>query len=462
MLLGYNLLQSLLISFLAITAFDFSLLLLQIGKGDQSTRWYLTQSVTNAVVVYFVLPDCIALLRDPASCLDAPSNSDIPLVITVSLHLYHCVSNYKSLTTLDWLHHLLGNMLVCGLAFPFHYGPLLSWGCLFVCGLPGGIDYFLLFLVKVKYINKMTEKKWNRILNMWVRCPGIVTFLPFAFTAMMEGRTSVPYPILAAQGILNFINGVYFADRVTANAAVAIFKENEMKRGGTLNTSNINTKQIIFIRHGQSIANKTEKDDESVLDAILTELGQKQADSWCNNSIINQKYLKKVDLCICSPLRRAMETASLVFRNNANVPIEVNRYAREKWWHLWQCRGIEPHSKLIEYSKTLCRKINNINDLSMFDEYWNPLKENELIRNKKSINTDLSKDGLENKLRSFLIQHKSKNIAISCHWGVIKTLLKIEPTNCEMVVTNLNIDTGTFEIVERLYVPKELLSGGKN
>tara|TARA_B100000780_G_C21010843_1_gene404787 strand:- start:147 stop:836 length:690 start_codon:yes stop_codon:yes gene_type:complete len=224
MLLGKDLVIALVSSFIAIGCFD---VVCRLTIPDKNTRWYLTHAITNFVVVIFVIPDCIALLRDPAACLEAPSNSDIPLAITVALHIFHCVSQIKTLSVVDWMHHLFGNILVCALAFPFHYGPLLSWGTFFVCGAPGGLDYLLLFLVKTKYMNKIQEKEWNRVLNMWIRLPGILFFVPLAYSAYVEGRTSVPLPVLSMQGALNFTNAIYFADRVVANTAVAVYKEEE-------------------------------------------------------------------------------------------------------------------------------------------------------------------------------------------------------------------------------------------
>ena len=111
-------------------------------------------------------------------------------------------------------------MLVCALAFPFEYGLLLSWGCLFVCGLTGGIDYLLLFLYKLGKLEKSTEKRLNRALNMWVRLPGILSFPPLAYVCWAEGRTSVPGPVFSLQSVLNAINAIYFAQRVTENCAV--------------------------------------------------------------------------------------------------------------------------------------------------------------------------------------------------------------------------------------------------
>ena len=104
--------------------------------------------------------------------------SDVPLATTIGLHLFHCVSQYKSLTTVDWAHHLVSNMLVSFLCFPYDYGPLMQWGLLFICGLPGGIDYYLLTLVKLGTIAPSTEKRINRLLNTWIRAPGIVSCEP--------------------------------------------------------------------------------------------------------------------------------------------------------------------------------------------------------------------------------------------------------------------------------------------
>ena len=194
---------------------------LRLCLRDGQARWYLIHALVNAVVVVLVVPDCVTLLTEPLRALEAPY-TDAPLAITVGLHLFHCVLQFRTLAVIDWLHHLVSNMLVCGLIFPFRYGPLVSWGCLFVCGLPGGIDYFLLFLVKIEKLTKLDEKRANRVLNMWVRLPGIVSFIPFAWVAHLSGRSHVPGTVLALQAALNAVNGIYFADRVVANCALSV------------------------------------------------------------------------------------------------------------------------------------------------------------------------------------------------------------------------------------------------
>jgi hypothetical protein len=215
MLLGWSLVSWIGGSF-ALTAIGD--LLLSAVVQSQEARYYALHALVNLVVVILIMPDIMRFLGDPLSGLEG-AYTDGPLAATVGLHLFHCVSQAKKLTAVDWAHHLISNMLVSFLCFPFHYGPLMNWACLFVCGLPGGIDYLLLFLVKQQRLEKGQEKSINRLLNMWIRLPGIVSFVPFAYVCHMAGRTSVSGYLLVLQSLLNMFNGVYFADRVVANHA---------------------------------------------------------------------------------------------------------------------------------------------------------------------------------------------------------------------------------------------------
>eukprot|EP00945_MAST-04E_sp_MAST-4E-sp1_P009042 g9042.t1 len=189
---------------------------------NKSTRWFLLHFLVNMCVSYLVIPDMVVMLQDPTNNGLHPDilYNDSPLAITVGLHVYHCFTSYKTMTIVDWMHHLVSNMLVCVLCFSYHYGPLVSWGCFFVCGFPGGIDYGLLFLKSTGWIHPMTEKRWNRGLNMWVRSPGIMMFIAFAYCSVMAGKYTVPLPVLLAQFVLNAVNAIYFADLVVANAAI--------------------------------------------------------------------------------------------------------------------------------------------------------------------------------------------------------------------------------------------------
>lgn len=112
-------------------------------------------------------------------------------------------------------------------------GPLLNYAMLFATGLPGGIDYFLLFCVKRGHMDSLTEKRINRGLNMVVRSPGLTAWLAFSHTLYVggfwardwrsdgawNGENEMPLPGLAIQWVLIAGNGIFFADRVVSNCA---------------------------------------------------------------------------------------------------------------------------------------------------------------------------------------------------------------------------------------------------
>jgi hypothetical protein len=186
---------------------------------DKNARWYLLHALTNTVIAVMVWPDMLTVFRDPVNSMALPY-SDVPLAITVGLHVFHCLSQAKTLTFIDWAHHLISNMLVAGLCFPFIYGPLSNWGVFFVCGFPGGVDYYLLAFVKFGWLTSAQEKRANRFLNVWIRAPGILCWVAFAYVCWASGKTSMPDIVLAAQSFLNVFNALYFADRVVANEAI--------------------------------------------------------------------------------------------------------------------------------------------------------------------------------------------------------------------------------------------------
>ena len=225
-------------------------------------------------------------------------------------------------------------------------------------------------------------------------------------------------------------------------------------------------KRIFFIRHGQSEANVTKNDRVIDLDAKLTPLGRSQASAWH----AQPNYLSEVfdatppEICICSPLRRAMETASLVFKHTT-IPIECSRYPRERWWKHYQCVGSK-HQETLSFASTLDRNIANLDDLTEADKYWNPpLELDELISYRDG--NDHAEEKYEpskrendaqgmTKLKEFLIAHPAQTIAVACHWGVINALTEESPNNCDMLVTDLDVNTGELLVLQQLQPPGDV------
>eukprot|EP00051_Salpingoeca_urceolata_P020783 m.316874 g.316874 ORF g.316874 m.316874 type:complete len:155 (-) comp19682_c0_seq5:77-541(-) len=100
-------------------------------------------------------------------------------------------------------------------------------------------------------------------------------------------------------------------------------------------------KLVVFIRHGQSIANTVPegpmKLNPELLDCPLTELGHQQARGL--QGVLPGLGLQAV---YCSPLTRAIQTACLAFENQPGLPITAWPTVTEFYPHLPECQGRPP------------------------------------------------------------------------------------------------------------------------
>lgn len=95
----------------------------------------------------------------------------------VAVHTYHCLG-FK-LSQQDIFHHFLfvptlgigGGMLTS-------WGPIRNVLTFFISGLPGGVDYVMLVLLKNGMTDKLTCKRLSSKLNVWLRGPGCGVLLP--------------------------------------------------------------------------------------------------------------------------------------------------------------------------------------------------------------------------------------------------------------------------------------------
>ena len=128
-----------------------------------------------------------------------------PLTIINAVHVYHMVGGFR-LTGADYFHHLV---FIPTLGFPgqiFRWGPLANWLAFFISGLPGGVDYLLLGLIKIGRVHHMLEKRVNANLNSWVRAPGILFATCLLYQALVYGHYIVPLWAIALQLVLPAYN----------------------------------------------------------------------------------------------------------------------------------------------------------------------------------------------------------------------------------------------------------------
>ncbi len=186
-------------------------------------RYYFNHTICNSIVVYNTFSSMI----DSYNIMKVISpeqliSLDIARITVYSLHLYHIIWYYKNLRKDDWLHHIL----MIGVALPLtHYVPqsnIIAHGLFFTTGLPGLIDYFLLFLNRNNLIHKYIEKRVNLSLNLWLRAPGcIMNSCITTMNMIMYSNQFTNYQYYAGNIIIGsiFWNGIYFMEQVVTDFA---------------------------------------------------------------------------------------------------------------------------------------------------------------------------------------------------------------------------------------------------
>lgn len=222
------------------------------------------------------------------------------------------------------------------------------------------------------------------------------------------------------------------------------------------------SKQIVFIRHGQSIANaESEIADEDhanpkYFDARMTELGQNQASSWAGVAPtwdIEEVYV--------SPLTRALETACRIFEH-CDCDMHVTPYAREGWVHCFENRGrLLPElengtasAEIVARYPVLgkqqwpaladlpgAHKLRGLKQLAVpLPQRWDAAEEEGRAKDEEGLFARW-KEGIDD-LKHQLLQSSASRIAVVCHWGIIWELTGVDCENCSLVPTVVQGSTG--------------------
>lgn len=186
--------------------------ILKCGRYD-SAKYFLNHFLANMVICYYCYEDVWYVIWDPIDAIKSTRNCDLVLSIIEGIHLYHTVIYFKKLTLIDWVHHL-ATFYMIGAAKMYHNGIVYNFGNFFLCGLPGGIDYLLLFLVKRGWMDKISEKYINTVLNAWIRNPGILFYSCILLT---HSQLLAGHHFVLHCAALCFWNAIFFNNRVLIN-----------------------------------------------------------------------------------------------------------------------------------------------------------------------------------------------------------------------------------------------------
>ena len=177
-------------------------------------RWFILHTIGNFFTACYTAPIVYHVLTDPIKSFNEEPNYR-PLNLTMALHIYHTLF-FNNLTTIDWIHHIV-MCTVAGCSYFYKVGQCTNFIIFFINGLPGGLDYFMLALVKHNKLNYLKEKELNSYINIWIRSPGIIIGAYNLYLANLYGilQTGIIEGLIILGSLL--WNAQYFTYRVVAN-----------------------------------------------------------------------------------------------------------------------------------------------------------------------------------------------------------------------------------------------------
>lgn len=180
--------------------------------------YYAIHSIHNAVIVKLTADEVLTTFTDFYRLPMYAPNFQASLLVA-ALHVYHILLYYRNLRLDDWLHHILMIFVALPIGVVTQSSTLLGFSLFFSTGLPGGIDYALLFAVRNGWLVRGAEKSVNRWLNVWIRSPGCAAHA--ALTTVYLVGSNDPDILNMIIGLLPaalmYWNGQYFMQQVVAD-----------------------------------------------------------------------------------------------------------------------------------------------------------------------------------------------------------------------------------------------------
>lgn len=183
-----------------------------------STRWFQLHCVCNWIIVWWSWNEWWVLVwaKNPWTHVMTTTNNLLSMNFATALHIYHVL--FWPLKPIDVVHHVTSVFVCCPLMHCMNT-TVMSWHLLIGTGIPGGIDYLFLTLVKYNVLDSMVEKRINSWLNAYLRAPlGVIgSFLTFAYLRQTESKIKqmASFVIL----VTTYWNGTYFAKRAIESYA---------------------------------------------------------------------------------------------------------------------------------------------------------------------------------------------------------------------------------------------------
>ncbi len=191
------------------------------SKYNIEGRYYFNHIICNSIVVYNTFNGMLNSYNiNSIITNDQIINLYTAKIAIYGLHIYHTIYYFNKLRRDDWLHHILMIGIVLPLTEIVPEHNIYAHGIFFTTGLPGLIDYVLLFLNRNSLLPKIVEKKINTLINLWLRAPGCIMNLCLTITNIINYHSLLSnYQIYSGilMGSLVYWNGIYFMEQTVVD-----------------------------------------------------------------------------------------------------------------------------------------------------------------------------------------------------------------------------------------------------
>jgi hypothetical protein len=170
--------------------------------------------MVNMFIAFFCMHDLMNVVSSPLCTMVEPSSSWQPSYLAFMLHFYH-LTCFTSLRLEDVVHHLLFAGALGAFNFLLVWGRMTNLLIFFMTGLPGGIDYAMLVVVKKGYMDRLKQKAICSSINTWMRTPGHVATAGLMLFCTRHGATFLPFPAFTVTTVaaLCLLNGIYYGEQ---------------------------------------------------------------------------------------------------------------------------------------------------------------------------------------------------------------------------------------------------------
>ncbi len=172
-----------------------------------TARWFKLHACINSLIVGLTYNNVCMMISNPQTGFDL-KNDHMDGTFTVALHIYHCL--FFKLRTIDYYHHSISvfiPILLVPSNINYRFNSLYYFT---LSGLPGGLDYVALTLVKYNKINKLTEKKFASLINSYMRMPLGTIAAFYTYTVAVNEQNNIKFISLFIMSFLIFMNVSHF------------------------------------------------------------------------------------------------------------------------------------------------------------------------------------------------------------------------------------------------------------